>query len=289
MKKILFWLVIAFFTSTQNYICIGQSLTPKVLVGEFYNINHPSFTLKFLPNKEYAVFDDSTKLFDWGKAVYNITYRNDTSFLNIIYRKAKISEKRVNNLKIRYVVWLNGDYLTIFNYKAGIGINNHIDEYDVFVRKTQSPQKAVITRPTISYIIPSNLNGVVWIAFNQADGVAPEYDSLGNAILKIPESGVLRTSLHEDVYATAIKHYHFFLKKISKSNESLKVFDKDENFDSTCCIGNTPIILVYGYNQTSRADIDNNIFKSSIKGNVMSFFIGSFKEIEENRYFTKGH
>jgi hypothetical protein len=214
---------------------------------------------------------------------YKIEMLNDTLHLKIIYKGLNINGKVKRKSIDRRVIWLNGDYLTWANFKDGSGINNHIDEYAVLVKDVPNPIKEKIKRPLINYVFPADFKGEAWIAFNQPNGIKPTYDSIGNPILKIPQSGILSTTLHEDVFATANGHFKIWKAEPNGGkNKLIKSFDKFERIDSTCCLPDSLYAFMGGFNQTSRDDINENIFKEKISGNVMSIYIGKYKWFVKN-------
>lgn len=262
----------------------GQVLTSKSLVGEWYQLNSSKAYHIFYGNGAYKDVFDGIELWEgWGKIRYEVYVENDTTWLNTIFKKVRVNGKIEKNVKWRRVFWLNGDYITWANYKGLPGIKNHIDEYAILVRTKDNPIKTEIKRPKINYVFPEGFKGAAWIAFNQPNGVPPTYDSLENPILKIPLNGLLLTTLHEDVFATANEHYTIWEESNNgKTKKRYKSYDKFARIDSTCCTPDQYYAFMGGFNQTSREDINENIFKKSIQGNVMSIYIGKYKWFEKN-------
>ncbi|MHC1702982.1 MAG: hypothetical protein AB9846_03640 [Tenuifilaceae bacterium] len=219
----------------------------------------------------------------WGKAHYEVVVKNDTTWLITTYKRAYVNMHWVRNFKLRRIIWLNGDYITRALYKKGPGINNHIDEYSILVKKTDNPKKVELNWPRISYIFPDGFKGAAWIAFNQPDGIPPAYDSLGNPILKIPANGLLQTTLHEDIFATANEYYKIMEESSKgKGYKRYQSYDKFASIDSTCCNPDSLIAFMCGFNQKPRNDINENIFHKPIYGNVMTIYIGKYKWFEKN-------
>jgi hypothetical protein len=189
-------------------------------------------------------------------------------------------EVRKRNHTKKHAINLRGDYITSLSYKCGKGINNHIDEYCIFVKDVPNPNIPEYSGTRITYVFPKNFVGAAWIAFNQPNGISPEYDSDGNPIIRIPENGILQTTLHEDAFATA-NGYYSIVKDYGGKLSSLKSFDKFDRFDSTCYHAQDTIAIVYGFNQTSREDFNENIFHKEISGNILSIYVGNLSWDEE--------
>lgn len=257
----------------------GQNIRAEDIVGEWHHADYDNgFHFFFFLNSRYKESLNSidfSKAF--GKVKYKIISEMDTSWLILRYKKMHVNGSWVKNFVDRKVIWLNGDYLTVALYKKGLGINNHIDEYSVLVRKKENPKKAEYTGKRINYVIPEGFTGSVWIAFNQPKGSPPEYDSIGNPILIIPSSGLLETTLPEDVFATANRYYNIWGKVNSeKEAKVFKSFDKFDRIDTTTIKPDELYAFVGGFNQTSRSEI-NEIFQKPISGNVLTIFIGKMK------------
>lgn len=264
---------------------MGQKVNSESIIGEWCKgSTNNQYCYIFYPNRDYKEFFESIDLFNsWGKVKYEVKLRNDTTWLVTTYKKANVNGRWIKNFTDRRVIWLNGDFISIALYKKGAGINNHIDEYSVLVRKTEYPQKIEFSGPRITYIIPEGYNGSVWIAFNQTKGIPPTYDSLGNPILKIPSNGLLETTLHEDVFATANGYYNIVEEsKTGKGLKKFKSFDKVDNIDSTCCNPDSYYAFMGGFNQITRESINLSVFNKSINGNVMTIFIGKYNWFKQN-------
>ncbi len=269
------------------YKGICQKITPKDLVGEWSIHSFQSSTrFIFNDNNKYSEFYDSLKINYGGRIRYDIHVRNDSTFLFLTFTKSNVNGKWKRNHIRKYLILLNEDFLTQISYKSGTGISQQIDEYRILKRKTDTPKRAPENFKPIKYVFPENFKGSAWIAFNQPNGVKPTYDSLGVPILKIPENGLLLTSLHEDAYATANGVYSIVKEsRIDSGFANIKSFDKFSEVDSTCCGNKELIAIMCGFNQAAREYINNNIFKNEITGNVMTIYICTFSEFEENRIF----
>ncbi|MFO8021030.1 MAG: hypothetical protein R6U65_01085, partial [Perlabentimonas sp.] len=188
-------------------------------------------------------------------------------------------------IKLKSAIQINGDYVVSVSYKElGKKYKNHVDEYSVKVRDTLYPSREKSIGTKITYIIPNNYKGAVWIAFNQPTGISPQYDSLGNPILTIPKEGLLRTTLHEDVFATANKYYSILKTEKDSSYTEYFTFDKFEYIDFNKYKLKDTLALMCGFNQDARNSI-NKRFGQKIKGNVMTIYIGTFEEVEKDNRF----
>jgi hypothetical protein len=250
------------------------------LIGTWSLKENPSSKYVFNENGSFKfLLLDSVEFFHKNSSRYRLVNISDTLW---VYTKAKAfyyGEKGLKSYRSKMALQLNGDFLTKITYKGARGIENHIDEYGIWVKHVPYPVKVDYKGSKIIYIIPEGFKGEVWIAFNQEDGVLPIYDSLGNPMLMIPECGILQTTIREDAFATANKHYTIISTNQKDQLSPLETFDKfDRNVsydDSTCCETNKTYAFMEGFNQTSREDINENIFGKPISGNVMNFYIGT--------------
>lgn len=245
----------------------------------------------FLDKRKYLfMIRDTIIMFNESSSKYKIKEKNDTLWLNIYYKNLPVYTQKGLNLqkhKQRFAIEINGDYLTTLSYKSSKGpLKNHIDEYSICIRQTETPKRVFdLKKPKITYIFPKGFKGAAWIAFNQVDGEPPSFDVNGNTLLYIPENGLLQTTLKEDAFATADRHYK--IAEIDENEEGFnpyKTFDKFDRIDSTCCRTNEYIAIMSGFNQEGRGVINEKIFGKPINGNVMTIFIGTYEEISHNQF-----
>jgi len=234
------------------------------------------------------VFSSPIDLISKSKVKHRFKYLNDTLWHYATYKKVptytlgKIVDKKI---KLKYAIQINGDFIASISYKKlGLKNDNHVDEYGVMVRDTLNPSREKSIGTKITYIIPRNYYGAIWIAFNQPTGESPQYDSIGNPVLIIPENGMLKTKLHEDVFATANKHYVILKKNNDPSYSKFISYDKFEHFDYNKYNEKDTLAIMCGYNQDAREDI-NKRFSQSIEGNVMTIFIGIVNDVEKGNLF----
>ncbi len=257
----------------------------KVTYPEYYGTWKNSTKMVLHPNGIYKWYiRDSVDVFKDSPSKFTITEREDTIWLIVKHKNLPMlqsnGEVRKRNHTKKHAINLRGDYITILSYKCGKGINNHIDEYCIFVKDVPNPNIPEYSGTRITYVFPKNFVGAAWIAFNQPNGISPEYDSDGNPIIRIPENGILQTTLHEDAFATA-NGYYSIVKDYGGKLSSLKSFDKFDRFDSTCYHAQDTIAIVYGFNQTYREDFNENIFHKEISGNILSIYVGNLSWDEE--------
>lgn len=266
----------------------GQPFGRNLVVGEWKTMHLDYYIIDFCNDgvfKEYLYGKEIISAANTSHKSnrYKLCTKSDTLWLYLTYRNVIYNFEFKRRNARRRAIQVFPNQITYFIFKDAAGIESHVDEYAVLFRKGT---ERVITKTGlhITYIVPQNYKGVVWVAFNQPDGVKPEYDSTGGAVLRIPENGMLSTSLHEDVFATAQKNYSVAYEAGGKNYINYKTFDKSEPFDSTCCGTDERIALVGGFNQEGREDIEK-FFGKKLSGNVFSFFIGTYARVDKNRMF----
>ncbi|MHC1702983.1 MAG: hypothetical protein AB9846_03645 [Tenuifilaceae bacterium] len=233
--------------------------------------------------KEY--YNDSELISKYNsrnrKNTYTIKNIKDTFWLNLTYKNIMLNGKLRKKYIEHRAIHIDGDCITMISFKEGEHRNNHVDEYSNWFRNGTSTLRKK-SSSHIKYILPKGFKGAAWIAFNQQDGISPAFDSIGNVILSIPENGLLLTTLHEDVFATANKNYSILQVESGQNKNIYQAFEKIEKIDSTCCKTDEYIAIMSGFNQDGRKAI-NKLFGKQIKGNVMTIFIGKYKWYDEFR------
>lgn len=218
--------------------------------------------------KCYSIYEN------YGTPRYKFYSKNDTLWLDFKFKYPQIDGKIVTQ-RDKAAIQINGDYLTKVTFKKGAGINNHIDEYSTWIKDITSPRRILDCKNNMTFVIPTNFYGNLWIAFNQPSGEIVEYDSIGREILRIPESGKLLTQLPENAFAVANKCYNIIsTDSLSMNYNQIPFIDKNEMIDSTFINNYERYAIVYGFNQYPRERI-NQIFGKSITGNVLKIYIGS--------------
>lgn len=266
----------------------GQQLTRMNILGSWVQVDHQKIERLFFENNQFKEFIDGTEMYSISNKkkksnTYKLVFEKDTNWLYLDYYKVTVNNVLKKKNTHQYAIQLNGNYFTLISYKEAKGIYKHIDEYSNWVRKDEPVKSFVKKGIHILYVFPPNFKGAAWIAFNQDEGIQPTYDSLGNVILTIPENGILLTKLHEDAYATANRNYS--ICELSEGKyKPYKTIDKFDHIDSTFFPSDENLAIQCGFNQTDREDI-NELFRKQIKGNVMTIFIGTYKESDRNRLY----
>ncbi|HPQ35269.1 MAG TPA: hypothetical protein PK563_12295 [Tenuifilaceae bacterium] len=252
------------------------------IYGDWTQINDLNQKYVFNENSTFSYYVYGKQVFNTNKSKYLVVKKRDTLWLKIKYYFPILGQgEKFKKITEEKAILINHDYLTIISYKSLKGIENHIDEYSVWIKDVPEPKRDLFSKKKQIYVIPDNYKGWVWIAFNQKDGKNPVYDSLGNPMLIIPENGILKTTLHEDAFATANKHFRILQKNLKSNNFSnYFTIDFSENIDSICCESNENIAIVLGFNQRPRDYFNKKIFNQTISGNILGFFIGNYNEWE---------
>lgn len=266
----------------------GQQLTKMNILGDWVQVDHQNFERLFFKNNQFKEFIDGTEMYSVSNKkkksnTYNLVFSKDTNWLFLDYYKIRVNNILKKKNTHQNAIQLNDNYFTLISYKEAKDIYYHIDEYSNWVRKDESVNSFVKKGVRIFYVFPPNFKGAAWIAFNQKEGIQPTYDSLGNALLTIPENGILLTKLHEDAFATANRNYSIYELSDGKYNP-YKTFDKFDRIDSTLFTNNENLAIQCGFNQEGREEI-NLLFGKKIQGNVMTIFIGTYKESNRNRLY----
>lgn len=277
MKRIIHSSIIGFFYFA--FISCNNILTLPEYYGSWYLKYNPSTKYVFYEGGKFEfLINDSISLFEKQTSKFNFNIVNDTCWLTLKYKFYSIEDKQIRQYLHRVAIKPMDEYITFISYKSGEEIRNHIDEYGIWIKDVQNPLKIDFPGKKIIYILPKDFCGKVWIAFNQPDGLPPVYDGMGNAILNISESGKLLTSLREDAFGTANKQYIICYANDDKRFINIQVFDKFEKMDSSNIKTDNIYAFMDGFNQRPREHINMNIFGTPIKGNVMLFFIGTYKD-----------
>lgn len=272
------YFILLFLSISLNNSVLGQNFPYEKLVGKWTMTQAQHTSILFTKKKTMHHFYYDQELIIPSK--FKLRHKNDSLFLYQIYKNIYVNGKDKRSYKKKAVIWKDDEHLTIAWYKIGKDIRSHIDEYETYKKEGSTSSLKNLKRKEIIYVFPENFIGSAWIAFNQKDGTEPDIDSLGNFVLKIPSDGILKTTLHEDVYATA-NHLYTIKSEIKGVPFNYKSCDKFDNIDSTFCKRDELIAVMCGFNQTSRESI-NSFFKEKIRGNVMTLYICTYSELKRN-------
>lgn len=256
----------------------GQKISEKKqIINTWYSTARNKYSITYSNKKHYQLkYDQKTLL----KGKYKIQKSNDTLWLIETTKDLTYIGESKSKVKSKFAIQINGDYLTKVSYKSGENIYNHIDEYITYVKNIENPQKKTSINKITKYYFPKDFAGPSWIAYNQPDGIPPEFDGDGNPILIIPANGILKTTIKEDAIATSFRSYEIYFYKTKDNLEKLKCFDKSDIFESLDFQNDSTIASMCGFNQFKRQNI-NKIFEQVIIGNVITIYIGPYKNLLE--------
>lgn len=280
--------VISASFSQEPCVSLKKSSHLSMLEGQWYWKDSIGTYFDYLPNgevRDIINFEDVTDPDD-GPITYRLEEKNDTLYLihrykqMMVYGLGKGYAQNVIGYEKRWAVRISGDCMEYFCFKSGKGIDNHIDEYDLRVKLTKGkPRRYDINQPITKYILPQGFRGHVTIAFNQADGVAPEFDAQGNRLIRIPENGILKTQMKEDAFGMAGGRFKIFIPdSSSKSLVLLPVYDKFESPERREELKNTFGVIMQGFNQLAREDVDR-LFGEPIAGNIIMFIVDNYGKV----------
>lgn len=266
----IFWriLIVVGFVVVSNSFLFSQekvdTVSRAVVSGRWRSTDQPDRYLEFLPNGECRFVVES----DSEQCQYGIKYRleaeNDTLYL---------IRQHASGYMQRHAIRISGDYMVTIYFKTLEGITSNVDEYGVYVRDTVAhPRPFDAGLPIAKFILPKGFIGHVTVAFNQPDGVAPEYDTEGNTLMRIPPSGVIYTRQKEDVFGIAARRFEILMED-STSGKLVRLpsVDKFELFFATSLPKTTGVVM-QGFNQMGR-EMLNGVLGRSIQGNILMFYV----------------
>ncbi len=254
------------------------SLPLSMLEGRWTWCDSLGTYYEYLPNGEVRDIISNEDITDPedGPITYRLEQRNDTVFLVHRYKQMLTSRGNIQNYEKRWAIRISGDCMELISFKTLPAIADQIDEYDVRVRMTRGkPFRCNMGMPITKYILPRNFKGHVTIAFNQPNGVAPEYDALGNRVVRIPPTGMLKTQLKEDAFGTAGRRYVVLIPDSSDRLFRLPVYDRFEHPEWQKGLSRTFGVVMLGFNQLSRSDVDR-LFGEPIAGNTLMFLVDTY-------------
>ncbi len=274
--------------SQEPSVNLKKSFTKDKLEGQWCWRDSIGTYFEYLPNgevRDVVNFEDYTDPDD-GPITYRLEERNDTLYLihrykqMMVHKLGKNYAENVIGYEKQWAVKINGDCMEYFCFKSGKGIDNHIDEYDVRIKLTnRKPRLFDTNMPITKYILPKGFKGHVTIAFNQPTGIAPEYDSHGNRIVRIPPSGILKTQMKEDAFGMAGKRFRVMIPDTSsQSLVSLPSYDKFDSPERQESLKNTFGVIMQGFNQLARQDV-NRLFGEPISGNTLMFIVDTYGKV----------
>lgn len=269
MKSIVF--ILFFLVNFLNIIQAqdnenGRGLGNGIIIGKWCYSDSSQNYIQYLPSGVVKYYIGNEQR---SESYYRLVQKSDTVYvhnsLNVIGRPVRIS----------------GDYMESFGFKIGKGVETHIDEYILLVKETGrgDPLRFDSGIPITKYILPNGFRGQVVIAYNQSQGVEPEYDLDGNRIVRIPSNGLLETQFREDAFGTAGRRYRVYIEdSLAQNLLELPVADKYDGKRRASFGALKTVVIMQGFNQATREDV-NKAFHKSILGNTMMFFVGGSDEV----------
>lgn len=211
---------------------------------------------------------------DYGKMLYKIDQQGDSLMVNLF-------GENNNKFYDKYLCFVDGDHLTLANYKQGEGIDNHLQMVNSFFRQgTKKRTKGAYK--SLSLVLPTGFNkNEILIAFGQKNGSHPIVDSDGNITLNIPQSGLLKTTFVEDLRIISKGRVRIFRKNTNEVDE-IHVFQFDELalLNSDYIQGRYDPKLIVGFVErfNPSRDLLNKLFDENILGNVQTFSIDTLEK-----------
>lgn len=180
----------------------------------------------------------------------------------------------------------DGDYAVSFSYKPIKQSANLIHDNSLWVRNIPNPErKGTIICRKIRYIIPYGFSGIVAIEYGNPCGVEPEFDIDGNILLRIPQSGILKTTYLPDIFCIAFREYRVELDngddKYDQIEDLSSLADKNITLDSILYPSTKFVSRVYGFNPVGRKEL-KKMYKDDFSGNVILIGVGEFNIIRKN-------
>lgn len=232
-----------------------------------------------------------------------IEYKSTTfGPLHYKYQKSKDTIKfetfgSLNNLNwMKYAALRDDNILYIWNYKTLPGIENHIDEVSYFCLEGKTCPSQ--TSRKITVVIETGLAGAVHIAFNQRDGIPPEFDQNDNPVIRINQGTIHKTQLPwhpaymtHNAFDFVVKDcetgaltdindwgHDAYRKKAINMLKSDTVTFKTSDYSLSA--------FSYGFNQYGRTDLDYE-FGEYLSGQVASFGIDYLTDRYEYKEYMK--
>lgn len=271
----------------------------QVLVGLWELEGNPQYQLEFTKDGYFNQYIANKKqLFefleekngktievDYGNMTYQMKHKKDSIWVHLIGEK--------NNKQFaKQLYFVDNNHLTLVTYKEGKDIDDHIQTVSSYHRIDALSNNFINKshEKTLSLILNQDIASTkeIYIAYGQPNGIAPKTDSLGNIVLEVPKSGILKTKFVEDVNIISKGRIKAYYKnentqtleeiKVIQLNQSIKFGEKikDNHF-----LQDSIMVFVERFNP-SRDRVVNKVFGEEIEGNVQTFMITSPK----NRYLS---
>jgi hypothetical protein len=256
--------------------CNSQSVVDSIqnqLLGKWFSKKQHTH-IEFSKDKIYKFCMNNEACFTEN---YQIVLSKDSIFRYHYNNPFRAEDSKYDTTK--YLLYLNGGELLQMNYKSGLGINEHIDEFDFFYKQgTNNIQQDTQKMEMVDYLLPTHFTGQIMIAYkgSRTEKIVKE------KIIKIPDSGLLEVEKKEDIQNYARQNVRFYypngdsvpkipIKKLDFYKKYSAQELKQSNETEIC-------VIALGYNQANRPDI-NALFGKEIIGNVEFYVVDTFQNL----------
>ena len=197
---------------------------------------------------------------------------------------------------MRYGAMREDNIMYLWNYKTLPGIENHIDEVSYFCLEGKTCPSQ--TSRKITVVVESGLAGAVHIAFNQRDGIPPEFDQDGNPVIRVNQGTIHKTQLPWHPSYMTHNAFDFVVKDcetgaLTDINDwghdayRKKAIDMLKSDTVTFKTSDYSLsAFSYGFNQYGRTDLDYE-FGEYLNGQVASFSIDYLSDRYEYKEYMK--
>ena len=223
---------------------------------------------------------------DYGELQYKAkaVAESDSTIIQLIGSKNKQIYREKMLLRCK------GNKLVVVIYKTLPGIENHIQVASLFTRKGAQHQP-IEGLARWHFILPAALDkDLITIAFNQKDGEPCDVNSQGEAVIRIPSNGILKTQLREDAWVILNGNIRFSIEKDGKLSPipTLQASDRARIYHEVRDPKLKSINIVHHPDQRvaicsarfnpGRKRVVNPLFGEEIKGNVNSFSVSNYRK-----------
>ncbi len=243
------------------------------LIDTWYSSASKNIELKFTQENKYILLQN-----------------NDVALINAHFKiepsKDEIWIKIIDQFDtIKCLYYILEDKLVQINFKKGIGIDNHIDEIGVFLKKQN--QKFESTQlcqscKTANYLLPSDFRGSIFISFNPSSSHKLNLDSI--LVQRISKNGILESDYNINISRFIDRKFKFFQEDLNSEKkielEVIDIFKRFTEEELNKIDPNKVFILPIGYNQGNRDEL-NSIFGKNIVGNIECYEVNTFKNLRK--------
>ncbi len=270
-----------------------QNSTGKI-TGVWQSRTNPEIIIEFSKDKYFCEYesgvnknteivqleelaDGTLKEFNYGKLKFEIIEgKCDSIFV-------KFYGENNDRLYTKRTYLTKKNILTEIIYKEGKGIDSHIQTVNSYVRKGGDIDSSFKTDKWI-FKLPENFDKeIIYVAFNQENGIPAVGLDGGKFAVIVPSSGLVKTTLANDVHVLTEGNVEFTQQTNEGSDEPVRVIQAREfarlkyllNTQSSqvkmpCNLDSLVIFSTSRYNP-SRDRVVNKVFSETIEGNVIAF------------------